>query len=87
MCVDVKLPPQTMLVSLYSQAQDTEFLPATRDIYVGCVRTMAISQKKVCLLSNSTAPLLTATLKHCSKSLDLYFCLCVSHFDKVAFKF
>ena len=36
-----------MLFTLMSQTKDEAFLPATRDVFVCCVRTMAISQKKV----------------------------------------
>lgn len=36
-----------VLVSLKSTATDDSYEPATREIYMGCVRTMAVSQKKV----------------------------------------
>ena len=39
--------PPPVLVNLESVAQENEFTVATRDIHVGCVRTMAVSQKKV----------------------------------------
>ncbi|ESO90474.1 hypothetical protein LOTGIDRAFT_123206, partial [Lottia gigantea] len=35
-----------MLVSLFSVAKETEVIPANRDVFVACVRTMAVSQKK-----------------------------------------
>ncbi|KAI0214112.1 hypothetical protein LSAT2_000786 [Lamellibrachia satsuma] len=38
--------PQPLLVTLQSIAGETEFSVASRDILVGCVRTMAVSQKK-----------------------------------------
>ncbi|KAK2188128.1 hypothetical protein NP493_143g01026 [Ridgeia piscesae] len=38
--------PPPVLVNLESVAQENEFTVATRDIHVGCVRTMAVSQKK-----------------------------------------
>ncbi|XP_076472381.1 cilia- and flagella-associated protein 74-like isoform X2 [Babylonia areolata] len=44
---DAKNPPAIpMLFTLKSQTKDEVFLPATRDVYVCCVRTMAVSQKK-----------------------------------------
>ena len=45
---DAKPAPIPVLVTLHSIAKETEFLMATKDIHVGCVRTMAVSQKKVC---------------------------------------
>ena len=39
--------PIPMLFTLTSQTKDEAFLPATRDVFVCCVRTMAVSQKKV----------------------------------------
>ena len=44
---DEKPPPTPLLVTLRSIAKETEFIMATSEIYVGCVRTMAVSQKKV----------------------------------------
>ena len=45
---DAKTPvPIPMLFTLKSQMKDEVFLPATRDVFVCCVRTMAVSQKKV----------------------------------------
>ena len=44
---DEKPPPMPVLVTLRSIAKETEFITATTEIYVGCVRTMAVSQKKV----------------------------------------
>merc|ERR1719210_1488491 len=38
--------PRPVLVTLHSISKDTDFSPATRDIQIGCVRTMAVSQKK-----------------------------------------
>ena len=49
--VDAKPPPIPLLVTLYSVAKDNEFTLATKEITVGCVRTMAVSQKKVSFLS------------------------------------
>ncbi|XP_064642380.1 cilia- and flagella-associated protein 74-like [Lineus longissimus] len=43
---DGKLPPQSLLLTFESVAKDDEFVTATREIYAGCVRTMAVSQKK-----------------------------------------
>ncbi|XP_052267472.1 cilia- and flagella-associated protein 74-like isoform X2 [Dreissena polymorpha] len=43
---DLKLILPPVLVTLRSTALEDSFVPATRDIYVGCVRTMAVSQKK-----------------------------------------
>ncbi|KAL8571941.1 hypothetical protein ACOMHN_026153 [Nucella lapillus] len=44
---DLKSPlPTPLLFSLKSHTKDEAFLPATRDVYVSCVRTMAVSQKK-----------------------------------------
>ncbi|KAH3826943.1 hypothetical protein DPMN_128870 [Dreissena polymorpha] len=43
---DLKLILPPVLVTLRSTALEDSFVPATRDIFVGCVRTMAVSQKK-----------------------------------------
>ncbi|XP_041377895.1 cilia- and flagella-associated protein 74-like isoform X2 [Gigantopelta aegis] len=43
---DFKPPPYTLFVTLFSVAKDDEFTTASRDVYVVCVRTMAVSQKK-----------------------------------------
>ncbi|XP_055958483.1 cilia- and flagella-associated protein 74 isoform X1 [Patella vulgata] len=43
---DFKLPPKPILVSLFSITKDNEFTTASREIFVACVRTMAVSQKK-----------------------------------------
>jgi hypothetical protein len=45
--LDGKLPAESLLLTFESIAKDDEFLMATRELYVGCVRTMAVSQKKV----------------------------------------
>ncbi|XP_071146387.1 cilia- and flagella-associated protein 74-like isoform X1 [Mytilus edulis] len=36
----------SVLFSVKSIAKESEFVPGSREIYVGCVRTMAVSQKK-----------------------------------------
>lgn len=48
---DGKLLPTPILFTLRSIAKENDFIPASRDLFVGCVRTMAVSQKKVRLLS------------------------------------
>ena len=40
-----------VLVTIRSTAKDDENIPGTRELFVGCVRTMAVSQKKVWLVS------------------------------------
>lgn len=47
---DGKLLPTPILFTLRSIAKENDFIPASRDLFVGCVRTMAVSQKKVRLL-------------------------------------
>ena len=44
---DTKGPPIPLLVTLRSVMRGAEFTTASREIFVGCVRTMAVSQKKV----------------------------------------
>lgn len=46
---DTKADPIPILITLESIIENDEFLLAKREIEVGCVRTMAVSQKKVCL--------------------------------------
>ena len=48
--VEAKAPPIPFLVTVRSVAQETDFQQGARDIFVGCVRTMAVSQKKVGVL-------------------------------------
>ena len=36
-----------VLVTIRSTAKDDENIPGTRELFIGCVRTMAVSQKKV----------------------------------------
>lgn len=48
---DGKLLPTPILFTLRSIAKENDFIPASRDLFVGCVRTMAVSQKKVRILS------------------------------------
>ncbi|XP_061162453.1 cilia- and flagella-associated protein 74-like [Saccostrea echinata] len=43
---DGKLLPTPVLFTLRSIAKENDFIPASRDLIVGCVRTMAVSQKK-----------------------------------------
>lgn len=43
---DGKLLPTPILFTLRSIAKENDFIPASRDLFVGCVRTMAVSQKK-----------------------------------------
>ncbi|XP_052759795.1 cilia- and flagella-associated protein 74-like isoform X2 [Mya arenaria] len=43
---DLRLQMQPVLVTLQSTALEDSYEPATREIYIGCVRTMAVSQKK-----------------------------------------
>ncbi|XP_046572911.1 LOW QUALITY PROTEIN: cilia- and flagella-associated protein 74-like [Haliotis rubra] len=43
---ELKPSIKPLLITLSSVAKDDEYMAATRDIYVGCVRTMAVSQKK-----------------------------------------
>ncbi|XP_056018167.1 cilia- and flagella-associated protein 74-like isoform X2 [Ostrea edulis] len=43
---DGKLLPTPVLFTLRSIAKENDFIPASRDLFVGCVRTMAVSQKK-----------------------------------------
>ena len=45
-------PPPPVLVTLQSVANESGFSVASRDILVGCVRTMAVSQKKVPVTSS-----------------------------------
>ncbi len=45
---EVKASPIPILVTLRSVMKDTTLMPAVKEIMVGCVRTMAVSQKKVC---------------------------------------
>ena len=47
---DGKLLPTPILFTLKSIAKENDFIPASRELFVGCVRTMAVSQKKVSLL-------------------------------------
>ena len=44
---ELKLQLLPVLVTLKSTALEDSYEPATREIYMGCVRTMAVSQKKV----------------------------------------
>lgn len=44
---DAKALPEPVLFTLQSIAKESEFIPASRELHVGCVRTMAVSQKKV----------------------------------------
>ena len=41
----------SVLFTVKSIAKESEFVTGSRDLYVGCVRTMAVSQKKVSLLT------------------------------------
>ena len=43
--VEAQIGPRPILVTLHSISKDTEFSTATSDIVIGCVRTMAVSQK------------------------------------------
>lgn len=43
---DTKALPEPILFTLQSIAKESEFIPASRELHVGCVRTMAVSQKK-----------------------------------------
>ena len=47
LAADTKGPPIPLLVTLRSVMKGSEFSAASRQIHVGCVRTMAVSQKKV----------------------------------------
>ena len=56
---DAKPIAGNILLMFYSVARDGVFSTATEDLVIGCVRTMAVSQKKVsiaanCFLSSST---------------------------------
>lgn len=44
---DLKNLIPSVLFSVKSIAKESEFVPGSRDLFVGCVRTMAVSQKKV----------------------------------------
>ena len=50
---EAKAPPIPFLVSVRSVAHETDFQQGSRDIFIGCVRTMAVSQKKVRMSSFS----------------------------------
>ncbi|XP_060590972.1 uncharacterized protein LOC132745958 isoform X1 [Ruditapes philippinarum] len=43
---DLRLQLPTVLMTFRSVAKDDAYQPASRDIMIGCVRTMAVSQKK-----------------------------------------
>jgi hypothetical protein len=43
---DLKSLIPSVLFSVKSIAKESEFVPGSRDLFVGCVRTMAVSQKK-----------------------------------------
>lgn len=43
---DLKNLIPSVLFSVKSIAKESEFVPGSRDLFVGCVRTMAVSQKK-----------------------------------------
>ena len=45
--VEAQIGPRPILVTLHSISKDTEFSTATWDIVIGCVRTMAVSQKYI----------------------------------------
>jgi len=45
--VDTKPLAGTVLLMFYSVARDGVFSTASTDLIIGCVRTMAVSQKKV----------------------------------------
>lgn len=45
--LDTKPIAGSVLLMFYSVARDGVFSTATEDLIIGCVRTMAVSQKKV----------------------------------------
>ena len=47
--LDLKHHLPVVLVTLQSVFKDDAYIPASKEIQIGCVRTMAVSQKKVCL--------------------------------------
>ena len=47
MISDAKPIAGNILLMFYSVARDGVFSTATEDLIIGCVRTMAVSQKKV----------------------------------------
>ena len=48
---EAKQQQTPVLLTIRSTAKEDENIPGTRELYIGCVRTMAVSQKKVWLLS------------------------------------
>ena len=48
---EAKQQQTPVLLTIKSTAKEDENIPGTRELYIGCVRTMAVSQKKVWLLS------------------------------------
>lgn len=82
-----KPPPIPLLLTLRSRIKNEEFLPASQDVYIGCVRTMAVSQKKVqifllCFVQFSEINFVFF-LNGASKTLTASFSLSVNHVNVV----